>query len=155
MSKIEDRIRELGHKLPPTPKPAAAYIPAKQAGSLVFTAGQLPMVGGELAATGRVGGPNGLSTEKAAELTRICCLNALAAVKSVTGDLDRIRQIVRIVVYVQSNDGYGDQPLVANGASEFVREVFGEAGEHARSAVGVNALPRNTPVELELTIEVD
>jgi len=153
MSKIEAKIKELGFEVPEVAKPLAAYIPAKRAGNLVFTSGQLPTVGGNLAVEGPVGNGS-ITVEQAAELARVACINALAAVKSVVGDLDKITQIVRVVVYVQSVDGFGQQPLVANGASEFLQQVFGDAGQHCRSAVGVNALPRNTPIELELTVEV-
>lgn len=155
MPKIEQRLKELGHALPPTPKPVAAYVPAKQVGKTIFTAGQLPIADGQLLATGKVGGDGGLSVEEGARLTAVCLLNALAAVKSVAGDLDRVRQVVRLVVYVNSEGDFGDQPVVANGASELLRDLFGEAGEHARSAVGASALPRNAPVELELTVEVE
>ncbi len=153
MSAIESKIRELGFEVPDAPKPVAAYIPAIRTGNLVMTSGQLPMAGGKLLKTGRVG-EGGLAVDDAASLARTCCLNALACVKGVIGDLNRIKRVVRVVVYVQSVDSFHDQPKVANGASEFVQTVFGEAGKHVRSAVGVNALPLDAPVELELTVEV-
>ncbi len=153
MSAIENRIEELGHRVPAAPKPVAAYIPAIRTGNLVLTSGQLPMAEGKLLATGCVG-DGGLTVAEGADLARTCLLNALASVKGVIGDLDRIVRVVRIVVYVQSKDTFHDQPKVANGASEFAQAVFGEAGAHARSAVGVNALPLDAPVEVELTVEV-
>jgi len=153
MARVESRLAEMGLSLPPVAKPVAAYIPATQVGRLVMTSGQLPMVAGSLPATGRV--PSAVTPEQASDLARIACLNALAAVKGVVGDLDRIARVIRVVVYVQSDDGFTAQPAVANGASLFLGELFGEAGRHVRSAVGVNALPLGSPVELELTVEVD
>ncbi len=153
MSRIEDKLAELEYELPPTPKPVAAYVPALRVGNLVMTSGQLPFSDGQLHHVGKVG-EHGLTIEQAAECARIACLNALAAVKSVIGDLDNIRRVVRVVVYVQSRDNFHGQPQVANGASVLLKDLFGDAGQHVRSAVGVNALPMNTPVELELTVEV-
>jgi enamine deaminase RidA (YjgF/YER057c/UK114 family) len=152
MSKIEQRIIDLGFLLPETAKPLAAYIPAVQSGNLVFTSGQLPMVAGNLAETGKVGGS--VSPERAKELATVCALNALAAVKTVIGDLDKIKRIVKVVGFVSSVPEFSGQPAVVNGASEFLGEVFGEKGIHARSAVGVAVLPLDAPVEIELIVEV-
>jgi enamine deaminase RidA (YjgF/YER057c/UK114 family) len=152
MSQIEERIIELGFLLPETSKPLAAYIPAVQSGNLVFTSGQLPMIAGSLAETGKVGGS--VSAERAKELATVCALNALAAVKTVIGDLDKIKRIVKVVGFVSSTPEFTGQPAVVNGASEFLGEVFGEKGIHARSAVGVAVLPLDAPVEIELIVEV-
>jgi enamine deaminase RidA (YjgF/YER057c/UK114 family) len=142
----------LGFLLPETAKPLAAYIPAVQSGNLVFTSGQLPMIAGSLAETGKVGGS--VSPERAKELATVCALNALAAVKTVIGDLDKIKRIVKVVGFVSSVPEFSGQPAVVNGASEFLGEVFGEKGIHARSAVGVAVLPLDAPVEIELIVEV-
>ena len=132
--------------------PLAAYVPAMRTGSLVFTAGQLPMVEGELAATGRLGAE--ISPEEGAELAKICGLNAIAAVKSVIGDLDRVVRVVKVVGFVASTPDFTSHPAVVNGASNLFKEAFGEAGVHARSAVGVAALPLGAPVEVEMIVEV-
>jgi enamine deaminase RidA (YjgF/YER057c/UK114 family) len=142
----------LGFLLPETAKPLAAYIPAVQSGNLVFTSGQLPMIAGSLAETGKVGGS--VSPERAKELATVCALNALAAVKTVIGDLDKIKRIVKVVGFVSSVPEFSGQPGVVNGASEFLGEVFGDKGIHARSAVGVAVLPLDAPVEIELIVEV-
>ncbi len=152
MSQIEQRIIDLGFLLPETAKPLAAYTPAVQSGNLVFTSGQLPMIAGSLAETGKVGGS--VSPERAKELATVCALNALAAVKTVIGDLDKIKRIVKVVGFVSSVPEFSGQPAVVNGASEFLGEVFGEKGIHARSAVGVAVLPLDAPVEIELIVEV-
>jgi enamine deaminase RidA (YjgF/YER057c/UK114 family) len=152
MSQIERRIIDLGFLLPETAKPLAAYIPAVQSGNLVFTSGQLPMIAGSLAETGKVGGS--VSPERAKELATVCALNALAAVKTVIGDLDKIKRIVKVVGFVSSVPDFSGQPSVVNGASEFLGEVFGDKGIHARSAVGVAVLPLDAPVEIELIVEV-
>jgi enamine deaminase RidA (YjgF/YER057c/UK114 family) len=153
MSKIEQIINSLGIDLPETPNPLAAYIPAKQTGNLVFTAGQLPMVNGELISKGLLG--QDVEIDEANKAARICTLNALAAIKGVIGDLDRIKQIVRVVGYVASVPTFTQQPAVVNGASELLLEIFGENGKHARSAVGMAALPLNASVEIELTVEIE
>ena len=153
MKRIEIIINELGLKIPDAPKPVAAYIPAKQTGKLVFTAGQLPMVNGELISKGLLG--QDVEVEEANKAARICTLNALAAIKGVIGDLDRIKQIVRVVGYVASLPTFTQQPAVVNGASELLLEIFGENGKHARSAVGMAVLPLNASVEIELTVEVE
>ena len=150
---IEQKLKELNLELPDAPKPVAAYIPAKQTGNLVFTAGQLPMVNGELISKGLLG--QDIEIEEANKAARICTLNALAAIKGVIGDLDRIKQIVRVVGYVASVPTFTQQPAVVNGASELLLEIFGENGKHARSAVGMAVLPLNASVEIELTVEVE
>jgi enamine deaminase RidA (YjgF/YER057c/UK114 family) len=153
LSKIEQQINRLGIDLPDVPKPVAAYIPAKQTGNLVFTAGQLPMVNGELISKGLLG--QDVEIDEANKAARICTLNALAAIKGVIGNLDRIKQVVRVVGYVASVPTFTQQPAVVNGASELLLEIFGENGKHARSAVGMAVLPLNTSVEIELIVEVE
>ena len=153
MSNFEESLLLKGLKLPEIPKPVAAYIPAKQTGNLVFTAGQLPMVNGELISKGLLG--QDVDIDEANKAARICTLNALAAIKGVIGDLDRIKQIVRVVGYVASVPTFTQQPAVVNGASELLLEIFGENGKHARSAVGMAVLPLNASVEIELTVEVE
>jgi enamine deaminase RidA (YjgF/YER057c/UK114 family) len=145
------RLDELGLTLPPVVLPLAAYVPAVRTGSLVFTSGQLPMVDGSLLATGKVGAQ--VTPERAAELARICILNALAAVDALVG-LDNVVRIVKVVGYVASTPDFTGQPGVVNGASTLLGDVFGDAGAHARSAVGVAALPLDAPVEIELIVEV-
>ena len=153
MPNVEQKVTQLGLVLPETPKPVAAYIPAKQAGNLVFTAGQLPMVNGELISKGLLG--QDVEIDEANKAAQICTLNALAAIKGVVGDLDRIKQVVRVVGYVASVPIFTQQPAVVNGASELLLEIFGENGKHARSAVGMAVLPLNASVEIELTVEVE
>ena len=145
------RLAELGIVLPSVVPPVAAYVPATRTGNLVFTSGQLPMVQGAMAHTGLVGGP--VTAEQAKELARACALNALAAVDALVG-LDNVVRVVKVVGFVASAPGFTGQPGVVNGASELFGEVFGEAGQHARSAVGVVALPLDAPVEVELIVEV-
>lgn len=152
--RIEGRLAELGLVLPAVVPPVAAYVPAVVDGDRVWTAGQLPMVDGALPVTGRVGdGPGLVPAERAAGLARTCALNAMAAVASVV-DLDRVERIVKVVVYVASAVDFTGQPAVANGASQLLGDVFGEAGRHARSAVGVAVLPLDAPVEVELVASV-
>jgi enamine deaminase RidA (YjgF/YER057c/UK114 family) len=153
MGKVESKLSELKLSLPEAPKPVAAYIPSKQTGNLVFTAGQLPMVNGELISKGLLG--QDVEIDEASKAARICTLNALAAIKGVIGDLDRIKQIVRVVGYVASVPTFTQQPAVVNGASELLLEIFGENGKHARSAVGMAVLPLNASVEIELTVEIE
>jgi enamine deaminase RidA (YjgF/YER057c/UK114 family) len=148
----EDRLAELGLAVPEVAKPVAAYLPAVRSGSHVFTSGQLPMREGQLIATGKVGA--GVGVEQAVECARQCALNALAAVRAETGDLSAVKRVVKVVVYVASTPDFTGQPGVANGVSELLGEVFGEAGRHARAAVGVSALPLDAPVEVELVVEV-
>jgi len=151
---VEDRLAELGLTLPPVAAPVAAYIPAVVTGSLVFTSGQLPFVGGVLPAAGKVGtGEAHVSAEKAKELAAICVLNGLAAAKTVIGSLDRITRVVKVVGFVASDPAFTGQPGVINGASELLGEIFGDAGVHARSAVGLTVLPLDSPVEIEFIFE--
>ncbi|TCK27830.1 RidA family protein [Pseudonocardia endophytica] len=145
------KLAELGITLPPVATPAGAYIPARRSGNLVFTAGQVPFVDGKLPATGKIGGD--VSAEQAYDLARICTLNALAAIDALVG-LDAVTGVVKVVGFVASSPDFGGQPGVINGASDLLGEVFGEAGAHARSAVGVAELPLNAPVEVELVVEV-
>ena len=152
MGNIEERLIAIGVVIPEAPKPVAAYVPAKQVGKLVFTAGQLPMVNGELISKGLLG--QDVEIEEANIAARICTINALAAIKGLIGDLDQIQQIVRVVGYVASIPTFTQQPAVVNGASELLLEIFGEKGKHARSAVGMAVLPLNASVEIELTVEV-
>ena len=151
-SKTETKIKELGFNLPEIVAPIASYVPAKQVGNLIFTSGQLPMVKGELISTGLLG--KEIEIEEGIRAAQVCTLNGLAAIKGLIGDLDQIKQIVRVVGYVASNPNFNQQPAVVNGASNLLLEIFGEAGKHARSAVGMVALPLNASVEIELTVEV-
>ena len=151
MSVVEQRLAELGIELPLVAAPVAAYVPAVLDGDRVWTSGQLPFVAGELPATGKVGvGPGLVSPEDAAHLARVAALNAIAAVRSVVGDLDRVARIVKVVGFVASDPAFTGQPGVVNGASLLLSEVFGDAGVHARSAVGVAVLPLDSPVEIEV-----
>lgn len=152
MSTPEARLAELGLQLPAVAAPVAAYVPAVRSGDHVFTSGQLPMVDGALVATGKVGAE--VSPEQAKELARTCALNALAAVKAQVGDLSAVRRVVKVVGFVASAPDFTGQPGVINGASELLGEVFGDAGRHARTAVGVAVLPLDAPVEVEITVEV-
>lgn len=155
VSQVEARLAERGLQLPPVAAPLAAYVPAVRTGDLVFTSGQLPLVDGTLVATGKVGDGEGLvPPEQATQLAQVCALNALAAVRSVIGDLDAVTQVVRVVGYVASDPGFEGQPGVVNGASELLGALFGAAGQHARSAVGVAVLPLDAPVEVELVVAV-
>lgn len=155
MSAVEDRLAEVGRTVPDVVRPVAAYVPAVRSGSFVYTAGQLPMVAGELAATGKVGGGEGdVSADDAKALAATCALNAIAAVKSVVGDLDQVVRVVKVVGFVASQPDFTGQPGVINGASELLGTAFGDAGVHARSAVGVAVLPMDAPVEVEIIVEV-
>ena len=147
-----ERLAALGLTLPEVPAPVAAYVPAVRTGDHVYTSGQLPFVDGKLPRTGKVGAEVGV--DEARELARLCALNALAAVASVAGDLSNIVRVVKVVGYVASAPGFTGQPQVVNGASELLGDVLGEAGRHARSAVGVAVLPLDAPVEVELIAEV-
>jgi enamine deaminase RidA (YjgF/YER057c/UK114 family) len=147
----ETRLEELGIKLPATPAPAGAYVPATRAGNLVFTAGQLPLEAGELNIRGKVGDTVGVG--EAREAARLCAMNALAAASTQTGGVDGISRIVKVTGFVASAPGFNEQPQVINGASEFLGEIFGDAGLHARSAVGVAELPMDAPVEVEVVVE--
>ncbi|MQA26730.1 MAG: RidA family protein [Micromonosporaceae bacterium] len=151
MSNPRARLGELGLSLPPVTAPVAAYVPAVQTGNQVYVSGQVPMVDGQLAATGKVG--DGVSPEHAKDLAQRCALNALAAIDGLVG-LDRVVQVVKLVGFVASAPGFTGQPAVVNGASELFAAVFGEAGRHARSAIGVAELPLGAPVEVEVIVEV-
>ncbi|MGB3184826.1 MAG: RidA family protein [Ornithinimicrobium sp.] len=154
-SRVEQRLAEAGYAVPDVAAPAGAYVPALRHGDLVYTSGQLPFVDGELSATGKVGdGADHVSPEAAKDCARLCALNAIAAVKSVIGDLDNIVEVVKVVGFVASDPAFTAQPGVINGASELLAEAFGEAGVHARSAVGVATLPLDTPVEVEIVVAV-
>lgn len=145
------RLAELGVELPKVATPLAAYVPAVRTGSLVYTSGQLPLVDGDLTHVGKVGAE--VTPEEAKAAARTCALNALAAVDALVG-IDAVTRVVKVVGFVASASGFGGQPGVVNGASEFFGAVFGDAGAHARSAVGVSELPLNAPVEVELIVEV-
>jgi len=152
---FEKRLAELGITLPEVAAPVAAYVPAVQTGKYIYTSGQLPFVEGNLPATGKVGEGEGLiSADDAAGYARTCALNALAAVRSVTGSLDAVSRIVKVVGFVASDPSFTGQPAVINGASSVLGEIFGDAGVHARSAVGVAVLPLDSPVEVELVVEL-
>ena len=151
MSKLDDRLAELGLTVPTTSKPVAAYIPAVASGNLVYTSGQLPMVDGALPMTGKVGAE--VDADAAKQLARTCVLNGLAAARSAIGSLDRITRVVKVVGFVASDPSFTGQPGVSNGASELLAEIFGESGQHARSAVGVAVLPLDAPVEVEFVFE--
>ena len=146
-----ERLTELGVELPAVVAPLAAYVPAVRTGNLVYTSGQLPMVAGKLPQAGKVGAE--VTAEEAKDLARTCALNALAAVHSLVG-VDSVVRVVKVVGFVASAPGFNGQPGVVNGASELLGDVFGDAGVHARSAVGVSELPLNAPVEVELIVEV-
>ena len=151
MAHPEERLGELGLAVPEVPKPVAVYVPAVRSGNLVFTSGQLPMRSGELMQTGKVGGD--VSPDEAVACAQQCALNAIAAVKAELGDLDLVKRVVKVVVFVASTPDFTGQPQVANGASELFGSVFDDAGVHARSAVGVPVLPLDAPVEVELVVE--
>ena len=148
----ENRLRELGLELPAVPNPAGSYVPAVRTGSLLFTAGQLPFENGELRLKGKVG--DGVTSEEARTAARLCALNALAAVAAEAGGLSNVRRVVKVTGFVASAPGFNSQPAVLNGASDLLGEIFGEAGTHVRSAVGVAELPLGAPVEVELIVEL-
>ncbi len=152
MSTPEERLAALGLAVPEVATPVASYIPSVRSGNHVYTSGQLPMREGQLLATGKVGGE--VSAEEAVECARQCALNALAAVRAEVGELSKVKRIVKVVAFVASTPDFTGQPGVANGVSDLLGEVFGEAGRHARSAVGVPVLPLDAPVEVELVVEV-
>ena len=152
MSDVETRLADLGLALPDVAAPVAAYVPAVRTGNLVWTSGQLPIVAGSLETTGKVGAE--VDPQRGYELARTCALNALAAIRAEVGDLDAVRRVVKVVGFVASDPSFTGQPGVINGASELLGEVFGDRGRHARSAVGVTALPLDAPVEVEVVVEV-
>jgi len=147
-----DRLVEMGLTLPEVAVPLASYIPAQRSGDMVYTSGQLPLVDGELIATGKVGAEVDEAT--AIECARVCALNALAAIVSVVGDIDRVTRVVKVVGFVASAPEFTGQPAIINGTSNLLGEIFGDAGVHARSAVGVAVLPKDAPVEVEMIVEV-
>ncbi|XAS76513.1 RidA family protein [Dermatophilaceae bacterium Sec6.4] len=151
MSGVEDRLSQMGLTVPAVAAPVAAYVPAIRDGNIVMTSGQLPMVDGKLAATGKVGAE--VTPEQATDLARSCALNAIAAVKSLVPDLDTVR-VIKVVGFVASDPSFTGQPGVINGASQLLADAFGEKGAHARSAVGVAVLPLDAPVEVEITVSV-
>jgi enamine deaminase RidA (YjgF/YER057c/UK114 family) len=151
---IEDKLASLGLQLHAAPAPVAAYIPCVRTGNLVLVSGQLPLTAGQLIATGPV--PSQVNVEQAREAAAQCVLNGLSILRNeLGGDLSKLRRVLRVGVFVQCDDGFKDQPLVANGASELLEKLLGEAGRHARAAVGVNALPLNASVEIEFLFEVE
>ena len=152
MSAVEDRLAELGLSVPEIVPPLAAYVPAVRSGSYVYTSGQVPMVNGALPATGKVGAE--VTPEQGKELAQQCALNAIAALRTVVDDLDKVVRVVKVVGFVASAPDFTGQPGVVNGASELLGAAFGEAGRHARSAVGVAVLPLDAPVEVEMIVEV-
>lgn len=152
MTTPEENLAKLGLSLPAPGKPVAAYVPCVRTGNLLFVAGQLPFVDGKLPKTGRLG--DNVTVEEGQQLARTCVLNALALVKAEAGDLARVKRVVRVGAFVASTNEFTQQPQVANGASELLQQVFGEAGRHARAAVGVNVLPLGAPVEVEFLFEL-
>ena len=149
---FEEKIKQMGITIPETVKPLAAYIPAMRVGNLVMTSGQVPISDGAVIYSGKVG--KDLSEEEGKEAAKLCALNCLSAIKSVIVNLDKIKRVVKLTVFVSSAEGFTAQPKVANGASEFIVEIFGDAGKHVRSAVGVSELPLNSAVEIEMIVEV-
>ncbi len=152
MSKVEEKLNELGIDLPPAPTPLGAYKPAVVTGNLIFISGQLPLVEGRLVASGKLGAE--VSVEQGIEAARVACLNAIAIIKSEIGELDRVTRIVKLNGSVASTPGFNDQAQVLNGASNLCFDIFGERGIHARAAVGVAELPLDSPVELEVIAEI-
>lgn len=150
---VEEKLRAMGLELPEPPKPVAAYVPCVRSGNLVFVSGQVPRLKGELQFRGKAGAD--LSLEQAQQAARLCALNALSAVKQEIGSLERLRRVVKLTGYVASANGFQDQPKVLDGASQFLVELLGEKGKHARAAVGVNELPLGVAVELEMIVEVE
>ncbi len=148
----EERINELGINIPKAPEPLAVYIPAVREGNMVYTAGQIPLSGGELKFSGKVG--QDLDVEAAQKAAELCAINCLSVVKSVAGNLDNIERILKLTVFVNSAPGFTEQHKVANGASELIGKIFGDTGKHARSAVGVNELPINSAVEVEMIVKL-
>lgn len=149
---IKERLERLGILLPSVPPPVAAYVPGVKTGDLIFTSGQLPLEGGELKYKGQVG--SDLTLEEGYAAARLCALNCLAVVQSLAGDLEAVERVVKVTGYVNSAPGFAQQPQVINGASELLAELFGEAGRHARAAVGVSALPLGAAVELEIVVKL-
>lgn len=151
---VERKIEELGFRLPPAPTPVGIYVPAVRSGNLIFTSGTLPLEEGQLKVKGKIGEEE-LSLEDGYRAARLCALNALSAIKDLIGDLDKIKRIIKATGFINSAFGFTEQAKVLNGASEFLKEVFGEKGSHARAAIGASDLPLNAPVELDLIVEVE
>lgn len=149
---FEDKLKEMGIQVPEAAKPVAAYVPAVKSGDYIYTSGQIPLVAGELKFKGKVG--KDLTLEQGYEAAKVCAINCLAAIKSLTGTLDSIERVVKVVGFVNSAAGFTDQPKVINGASELIGNVFGQSGAHARSAVGVGELPLDSAVEVEMIVKV-
>ncbi|MCX7780658.1 MAG: RidA family protein [Negativicutes bacterium] len=149
---FENKLKELGIQIPEAAKPVAAYVPAVKSGNYIYTSGQIPLVAGDLKYKGKVG--KDLPLEQGYEAAKVCAINCLAAIKSLTGTLDAIESVVKVVGFVNSAPGFTDQPKVVNGASELIGNVFGQAGAHARSAVGVAELPLDAAVEVEMIVKV-
>ena len=152
MGAVEQRLAALGHTVPEVAPPVAVYVPAVQTGTLVYTSGQLPLASGVLMGTGKVGAQ--VTAEQAHAMAAQCALNAIAAIRALIGDLDRVVRVVKVVGFVASDPGFSGQPGVVNGASELLGAAFGAAGVHARSAVGVAVLPLDAPVEVEVIVEI-
>lgn len=150
LSRVEERLHDMQLAVPPVAAPVAAYVPAVEHAGVVYTSGQLPFVDGELQAVGKLGAE--LDEDAGIAMAGIACLNAVAAVKSIIGDLDRVTRVLKVTVFVASAPGFTAHPKIANGASELLGTAFGDAGVHARSAVGVAELPMGSPVELELVV---
>lgn len=158
---IEEKLNELGFSIPEAPAPLASYIPATQVGNLVFTAGQIPIKNGEIVYNGCIGKysdhdaqDHEKDIEKGIKASELCTINCLSVIKSIVGDLNKIKKIVKVTVFVNSAEGFTEQPKVANGASDLLMNIFGEGGKHVRSAVGVSELPMNSSVEIEMIVEV-
>jgi len=151
--RVEKRLRELGLQLPPVQKPIASYVPAVKVGAFVFSSGQGPLIGGRPKYTGRLG--EELTLEQGYEAARICALNCLAAINGEAGSLDYVDRIVKVLGFVSSAEGFTEQSRVLNGASDLLVKIFGEKGRHARSAIGVNVLPVNIPVEVEMIVKLE
>ena len=154
MTKPSERLQQLNLVLPPVTKPVGAYVPALRHGDTLLLSGQIPLSEGKVAYTGKVGGPAGRTLEDAQAAARLCALNAIAIAADTAGGIDRLARVLKVVVYVASNEGFTDQHKVANGASDLLAEVFGEAGKHARAAVGVAELPLDSTVEVDVTFAV-
>ncbi len=154
MSRPSERLKELNLTLPPVTKPVGAYVPALQAGDRLLLSGQIPLKDGQIAYAGKVGGLGGRTLEDAQAAARLCTLNAIGVAANAVGGIDNIKRVLKVVVYVASSAGFTDQHKVANGASDLLAEVFGEAGKHARAAVGVAELPLNATVEVDVTFAV-
>jgi len=150
---FEEKLKQMGIEIPEPVKPLAAYIPAMQVGNLVMTSGQVPISDGSVKFQGKIG--KDLTEEEGREAAKLCAINCLSAIKSVIGSLEKIKRVVKLTVFISSAEGFTAQPKVANGASEFIGEIFGEAGKHVRSAVGVSELPLNSAVEIEMIVEIN